>query len=102
MNCYLYEQAKPRFHGKSVYSVPAKKIQEEIMTYGASEFRASDNTFYDFALEADLGIPGPVEVAFTVFADFLTYKSGVYKHVAVSLLLWLVVPLCAVFPSCSE
>jgi hypothetical protein len=33
---YFLEQAKPRFHGKSVYSVPAKKIQEEIMTYGAS------------------------------------------------------------------
>jgi cysteine peptidase C len=24
---------------------------------------------------------GPVEVAFTVFSDFLAYKSGVYKHV---------------------
>jgi hypothetical protein len=25
---------------------------------------------------------GPVEGAFTVFKDFLTYKSGVYKHSA--------------------
>ena len=24
---------------------------------------------------------GPVEVAFTVYEDFLTYKSGVYQHV---------------------
>ena len=24
---------------------------------------------------------GPVEAAFTVYQDFLTYKSGVYKHV---------------------
>mmetsp|Transcript_30518 Transcript_30518/g.81405 ORF Transcript_30518/g.81405 Transcript_30518/m.81405 type:complete len:96 (-) Transcript_30518:311-598(-) len=24
---------------------------------------------------------GPVEAAFTVYADFLTYKSGVYQHV---------------------
>jgi len=24
---------------------------------------------------------GPVEAAFTVYADFLSYKSGVYKHV---------------------
>jgi len=23
---------------------------------------------------------GPVEAAFTVFEDFLTYKSGVYSH----------------------
>jgi len=27
---------------------------------------------------------GPVEAAFTVYADFLTYKSGVYQHVTVS------------------
>ena len=26
---------------------------------------------------------GPVEAAFTVFADFLTYKGGVYEHVTV-------------------
>jgi len=29
---------------------------------------------------------GPVEAAFTVYADFLTYKSGVYKHVTGSVL----------------
>lgn len=23
---------------------------------------------------------GPVEAAFTVYSDFLSYKSGVYKH----------------------
>lgn len=25
---------------------------------------------------------GPVEAAFTVYADFMSYKSGVYKHVS--------------------
>ena len=25
---------------------------------------------------------GPIEVAFTVYEDFLTYKSGVYHHVS--------------------
>jgi cathepsin B len=25
---------------------------------------------------------GPVETAFTVYEDFLTYKSGVYRHVS--------------------
>jgi len=25
---------------------------------------------------------GPVEIAITVYDDFLTYKSGVYKHVS--------------------
>lgn len=44
---------------KSAYSVPSSvaEIQKEIMTYG------------------------PVEAAFTVYEDFLSYKSGVYHHV---------------------
>ena len=48
----------------SVYSVPSnvEKIQTEIMTHG------------------------PVEAAFTVYNDFLTYKSGVYHHTSGSAL----------------
>ncbi|KAE8573216.1 Cat24 [Halyomorpha halys] len=44
---------------KRAYNVgdSVKEIQKEIMTHG------------------------PVEAAFTVYADFLTYKSGVYQHV---------------------
>lgn len=45
-----------RYHGKSVYSVSAAEIQKEIL------------------------LNGPVEAAFTVYQDFLTYKSGVYQH----------------------
>jgi len=29
---------------------------------------------------------GPVEAAFNVYEDFLTYKTGVYKHTTGSLL----------------
>ena len=29
---------------------------------------------------------GPIEAAFDVYADFLAYKSGVYKHVTGDLL----------------
>jgi len=47
----------PKFHGTSVYSVMPTDIEKEIMMHG------------------------PVEAAFTVYQDFLTYKSGVYKHV---------------------
>jgi hypothetical protein len=53
--CVRTQETKPRYHGKSVYSVPTKSIMEEIQTNG------------------------PVEGAFTVFKDFLTYKSGVYQ-----------------------
>jgi len=54
--CDRTAEKGPRYHGKSVYSVGAKDIQKEIMLYG------------------------PVEGAFTVYQDFLTYKSGVYRH----------------------
>jgi len=54
----------PKNQGKTSYSVSAsvEKIQTEIMTNG------------------------PVEVAFSVYADFLTYKSGVYHHTSGSML----------------
>lgn len=49
-----------KHYGKTAYSVSSdvKQIQTEIMTNG------------------------PVEGAFTVYADFLSYKTGVYKHTA--------------------
>jgi len=55
---------KDKHFGSSSYGVPARvaDIQNEIMKHG------------------------PVEVAFTVYQDFLTYKSGVYKHVSGSAL----------------
>ena len=33
------------------------------------------------AIQKEL-LSGPVEAAFTVYEDFLTYKEGVYKHVS--------------------
>jgi len=45
-----------KYHGQTVYSVMPTSIQKEILKYG------------------------PVEGAFTVYQDFLTYKSGVYTH----------------------
>jgi cathepsin B len=55
---YSGSYATDRWTASSVYSVPSQvaKIQTEIMTNG------------------------PVEAAFTVYADFPTYKSGVYHH----------------------
>jgi cathepsin B len=57
-NGYSGSYATDRWVADSVYSVPSQvaKIQTEIMTHG------------------------PVEAAFTVYNDFLTYKSGVYHH----------------------
>jgi len=60
---YSTPYAKDKHFGSSVYSVRSEKqIQTEIFKNG------------------------PVEAAFTVYADFLTYKSGVYKHTSGSVL----------------
>ncbi|GBN46698.1 Cathepsin B [Araneus ventricosus] len=32
-------------------------------------------------IKTEISTNGPVEAAFTVYADFVTYKSGVYRHV---------------------
>jgi len=62
--CQTDKLKNTKNYGKSSYSVGSSvsEIQTEIMTNG------------------------PVEVAFSVYADFLTYKSGVYKHTSGSML----------------
>lgn len=64
VDSYSNKYADDLWHADSVYSVPSNvaKIQTEIMTHG------------------------PVEAAFTVYNDFLTYKSGVYHHTSGSAL----------------
>ncbi|XP_046877432.1 cathepsin B-like [Hypomesus transpacificus] len=55
---YTPAYEKDKYFGKKTYSVPSK--QEQIMT--------------------ELYKNGPVEAAFSVYEDFLLYKSGVYQH----------------------
>jgi len=49
-----------------------------------SAAKTFSSTAYSVAGEADIKAEifqnGPVETAFTVYADFLTYRSGVYQH----------------------
>lgn len=45
--------------------------------YGASTYSVRSN---EKQIETEIYNNGPVEAAFTVYADFLTYKSGVYQH----------------------
>ncbi|OBS82870.1 hypothetical protein A6R68_23128 [Neotoma lepida] len=45
--------------------------------YGYISYSVSNN---EKEIMAEIYKNGPVEGAFTVFSDFLTYKSGVYKH----------------------
>jgi cathepsin B len=64
INGYPTPYAKDKHYGKSAYAVQTdeKQIRTEIYTNG------------------------PVEAAFTVYADFLTYKTGVYQHTSGSVL----------------
>ncbi|XP_076012041.1 cathepsin B [Genypterus blacodes] len=61
---YTPAYAEDKHFGKSSYSVPAEQEQ----------------------IQLELFQNGPVEAAFTVFEDFLLYKSGVYQHVSGSAL----------------
>lgn len=45
-------------------------------TYGLSSY----TLFGEDDMKADISKNGPIEVAFTVYEDFLTYQSGVYQH----------------------
>ncbi|XP_038165547.1 cathepsin B isoform X2 [Arvicola amphibius] len=47
--------------------------------YGYTSYSVSNS---EKEIMAEIYKNGPVEGAFTVFSDFLTYKSGVYKHEA--------------------
>jgi len=75
------EQPTPTCTKKCIdgYSVPFPKDKH----YGQSVYSVrSDQT----QIETEIFNNGPVEAAFTVYADFLTYKSGVYKHTTGSVL----------------
>jgi len=59
-----------------------KKDYASEMTYGASAYSVSGEA----NIMQELYENGPVEASFTVYEDFVTYKSGVYQHVTGSAL----------------
>lgn len=61
---YPTPYSKDKHFGSSVYSVRSDQTQ----------------------IKTEIFNNGPVEAAFTVYADFLTYKTGVYKHISGSVL----------------
>ena len=56
------------------YNVPYKKDK----TFGQPGYEVPNNVK---AIQTEIMKNGPVEAAFTVYADFVNYKSGVYQHV---------------------
>lgn len=57
------------------YNVPYKQD----LHYGRKAYSVSR---HPDQIQADIMTNGPVEAAFSVYSDFLNYKSGVYHHVA--------------------
>ncbi|XP_005107685.1 cathepsin B [Aplysia californica] len=72
--CSKKEMKTPRCKDtcESSYSTPFKQDKH----FGARSYhvRGEDNIMQDLVQN------GPVEAAFTVYSDFLQYKTGVYKH----------------------
>lgn len=60
---------------ESSYSVPYPNDKH----YGTSTYSLAEKPSQ---IMADIMAHGPVEAAFTVYADFPSYKSGVYQHVS--------------------
>jgi cathepsin B len=58
---------------QSGYTIPYSQDKH----YGARAYTISDDVK---EIQKELMTNGPVEVAFSVYEDFLSYKTGVYKH----------------------
>merc|ERR1711988_624009 len=73
--CPSSEYPSPRCTGKcSEKSYAKSKEQDKVRAKRAFSVRGVSN------IQKELMTNGPLYVAFTVYADFPTYKSGVYKH----------------------
>lgn len=55
------------------------KSYDKDLTFGQKEYSINDD---EKDIMVELMTNGPAEGAFTVYADFVAYKSGVYQHVA--------------------
>ncbi|XP_046392676.1 cathepsin B [Ischnura elegans] len=56
------------------YNIP----YEQDLHYGSSSYSITPHAKQ---IQKEIMMNGPVEAAFTVYEDFLTYKTGVYQHV---------------------
>jgi cathepsin B len=59
----------------AVAGVPFKK-------YKAAEGSVRVISSYYWAVQQEIATNGPVSASFTVYEDFFSYKSGIYKHVS--------------------
>jgi len=69
------EQPTPKCTKKCIDAYPTPFAKDK--HHGASAYSVGPN---QQEIQAEIYKNGPVEAAFSVYADFLTYKTGVYKH----------------------
>ncbi|CAH8431157.1 unnamed protein product [Heterobilharzia americana] len=78
--------------GKKIYKTPKcqQKCQSSYKTsyegdkhFGGSSYNVIND---EKAIQKEIMLNGPVEAAFTVYSDFLNYKSGIYKHTTMDVL----------------
>jgi cathepsin B len=75
------EQPTPKCSKKCIDTYPTPFAHDK--HFGQSTYAVGpDQT----QIQTEIYTNGPVEAAFTVYADFLTYKSGVYQHTSGSVL----------------
>merc|ERR1712018_645174 len=71
------DEPTPRCQKQCQDSYPTEFMEDK--TYGGAEYSISRQ---NEKIQMELMTNGPVEVSFTVYEDFLNYKSGVYEHVS--------------------
>ncbi|CAH8824196.1 unnamed protein product [Trichobilharzia szidati] len=69
----IYKTPKCQQKCQKGYKTPYKKDKY----YGKLSYNVFKN---EDAIKKEIMMHGPVEAVFTVYSDFLNYKSGIYKH----------------------
>jgi cathepsin B len=77
-DCYPYTSGKGQTGSCSISAGKcATGAKGTYKKYFASSYKSFPNTN---AIKEDIVKNGPVETGFTVYQDFMSYKSGIYKH----------------------
>jgi cathepsin B len=76
-DCYPYTSGKGQTGTCSITAGKCVGGKGTYKKYFASSYKSFKTTN---DIKADIVANGPVETGFTVYADFMSYKSGIYKH----------------------
>ena len=78
----IEEENEEWFLNKPINEIETKTFKEDLW-FGSDSYSVSDN---EEEIKSEIYTHGSVEAAFSVYEDFLSYKTGVYRHVKGSML----------------